>query len=132
MADAALSDTILSALAETEALPRAQVAAVVDVLGESAAQRLLDETLKIESEGGLMTGDGQRRRTPGGVFFHLARRELPKDERVRIFMKLPASMQPAAPRPPAPERPPIARRVRTITVVHSPRAAAAEPDEEVI
>lgn len=48
---------------------------VVETLGEEAAVRLLSETLAVESAGGLMTCNGSRRRTAGGVFFHLVKNE---------------------------------------------------------
>lgn len=44
---------------------------VVKTLGDVMALRFLNETLDIESAGGLMTSSNSRRRTPGGVFFHL-------------------------------------------------------------
>lgn len=33
--------------------------------------QIFNETKKIESSGGLLVNNGQRRRTPGGVFIHL-------------------------------------------------------------
>lgn len=46
---------------------------VVEVLGEPMAMRLLNETLDVEAADGLMTCNGSRRRSPGGVFFHLVK-----------------------------------------------------------
>ena len=46
---------------------------VVETLGEAMAMRLLNETLDVETAGGLMTCNASRRRSPGGVFFHLVK-----------------------------------------------------------
>ncbi|CAL8324286.1 unnamed protein product [Lota lota] len=44
---------------------------VVRVLGRGPAIRLLEETADLERSGGVVTLDGSRRRTPGGVYLHL-------------------------------------------------------------
>ena len=72
-------------LGETTAGPRHQLARVVDVLGEDRARALLAETLAVEARGGLLLPDGSRRRTPGGVFFHLVRTQATPEEVRRIF-----------------------------------------------
>ncbi|HWZ89300.1 MAG TPA: phosphorylated adapter RNA export RNA-binding domain-containing protein [Polyangiaceae bacterium] len=78
-------NTISKALGESDDGPVAQIKAVVDNLGEQACLTLLAETEKIEKAGGLMRGDGSGRRSPGGVFFFLARQRLPRDVRAAIF-----------------------------------------------
>ena len=45
--------------------------------GTNFAEALLKETEEVEANGGLMTIDGERRRTKGGVFFYLARFRMP-------------------------------------------------------
>jgi hypothetical protein len=45
-------------------------------LGPDTCLTLLTETLQTEAQGGLMTADGSRRRTPGGVFFFLLKPKL--------------------------------------------------------
>jgi len=72
-------------LGETEPGPRAQVWRVVRVLGIERAQALYHRTVEGEAAGGMMLPDGSRRRTPGGVFFKLARKVATKQERRRIF-----------------------------------------------
>jgi hypothetical protein len=95
-------NTIAKALGESDEGPVAQIKAVVDNLGEPACLTLLAETEKIEKAGGLMRGDGSGRRSPGGVFFFLARQRLPRDVRAAIFNdKKPR--EPRAPGGPAPE-----------------------------
>lgn len=46
---------------------------VVWTLGIEQAQALLQQTLDIEAQGGMMTLDGQQRRSPGGVFLRLVK-----------------------------------------------------------
>ncbi|MFN8440356.1 MAG: phosphorylated adapter RNA export RNA-binding domain-containing protein [Caldilineaceae bacterium] len=60
---------------------------VVDVLGEERAGEYAQRALATEAEGGLMTADGQRRRTPGGVFFYLVKAEISPEERQQIWTK---------------------------------------------
>jgi hypothetical protein len=48
-------------------------------------QELLAEVEKIEADGGLMTEDGTRRRTKGGVFFYLAKGKMPAEARQIVF-----------------------------------------------
>ncbi|GAB1600932.1 phosphorylated adapter RNA export protein-like [Argonauta hians] len=43
----------------------------VSVLGKEKTLALANMTRAVEDRGGLMTNDGRRRRTPGGVFFQL-------------------------------------------------------------
>ncbi len=74
-------------LSETERGPRGQVGRVVGRLGADRARAFLTRTQEIEAAGGLMLPDGSRRRTPGGVFFHLVRADdtLSREDRVSIF-----------------------------------------------
>ncbi len=76
---------IAGQLGETAAGPRHQIARIVDELGEERARALLAEALAIEGRGGLLLPDGSRRRTPGGVFFHLVRTQASPEEVGRIF-----------------------------------------------
>ena len=88
---------IAKSLGEVEETPLTQIAGVVRVLGEEGALGLLNETLEIEKGGGMTLSDGTRRRSPGGVFFQLARRRLPPEEKKVIFreVKKPESAEPA-------------------------------------
>lgn len=92
---------IAKSLGEVEETPLAQITGVVRVLGEDGALSLLNETLEIEKGGGMTLADGTRRRSPGGVFFQLARRKLPPEEKKLIFREKkpeqPESVPPSAP-----------------------------------
>jgi hypothetical protein len=63
---------IADQLGETEAWPRRNIVIIVRALGRTQSRQLLEQTLQIEASGGMMLPDNSRRRTPGGVFFHLA------------------------------------------------------------
>jgi hypothetical protein len=78
---------IADELGETETQPRGQLRAIVDALGDDAAQALLAEVQQIEADGGMLLPDGSRRRTPGGVFFHLAFARLTLDQRRKIYRR---------------------------------------------
>jgi hypothetical protein len=77
--------TIAKALGEADEVPLFQIAGVVRVLGEEVAQKLLAETQEIEKNGGMMLPDNSRKRTPGGVFFFLARQKLSQADKLAIF-----------------------------------------------
>ncbi|MBN1220010.1 MAG: hypothetical protein JXM69_13875 [Anaerolineae bacterium] len=78
-------EKIAIALNETTEIPLAEIERVVNLIGEERALTILDETLKVEAEGGMLTDDGQRRRTPGGVFFKLVKNQTTPKERGKIF-----------------------------------------------
>ena len=75
---------IAAALGETEAQPRTHIARIVRTLGAERALALFEQAMAVEQQGGMVLPDG-RRRTPGGVFFRLAREQATPDERARIW-----------------------------------------------
>lgn len=81
----ALLDRLCTTLQETEVLVQKQIGRVIRYGGESFAEVVLEETLAIEEQGGMMTMDQSRRRTPGGVFFTLVRDKLPKRLHRHVF-----------------------------------------------
>jgi len=82
-----VTQEIATQLGETDRGPLGQVGRVVGRLGADRARTFLARTQEIEAAGGLMLPDGSRRRTPGGVFFHLVRADdtLSREDRVSIF-----------------------------------------------
>ena len=82
---ATLADAIADRLGETQSRQRSQIHLIVKRCGEDFARDLLAQTLEIEAQGGMMTHDGQRRRTPGGVFFYLAKGQMAPDLRKQLF-----------------------------------------------
>src|SRR3712207_4038074 len=99
--------TIAQQLGETQPGPAGQIARIVRRLGPAAALALLEETKQIEAQGGMLLPDSSRRRTPGGVFFHLVKARISFKDRSAIFW--PRRKQPAA------------------TTVQQPNAAAQQP-----
>jgi len=63
---------IADALGETTPQPRDGILQIVQSLGRTQSRALFAKTLGIEAGGGMMLPDNSRRRTAGGVFFHLA------------------------------------------------------------
>lgn len=137
--------TIAKALGEADDGPVAQIKAVMDNLGEQACVTLLAETEKIEKAGGLMRGDGSGRRSPGGVFFFLARQRLPRDVRAAIFndkkprdVRAPASApagevkvsKPAAPAAAPPSSALPRRRVFEVVPASKPAPSTSAPRSE--
>jgi hypothetical protein len=99
--------TIAQALGESDEIPLGQISGVVRALGEELSRKLLEETLQIEAKGGMMLPDNSRKRTPGGVFFFLARQKLSQEDKLAIF-RAAKPAKPAAPS--APEVSPFPRR----------------------
>ena len=64
---------------------------IVNAIGIERLSEYLQKTLTIEAEGGMMTRDGERRRTPGGVFFYVVKDNLSKAEQKQIFPKMPGT-----------------------------------------
>lgn len=80
-----LAKEIADKLGETEKKPLRQIERIIELTDDDIPLQLLAATLEIEEQGGMMTVDGSRRRTPGGVFFHLARERLPEEVIQQIF-----------------------------------------------
>jgi hypothetical protein len=97
---------IAERLGETAIGPRMQIKRLVGGLGRTQALALLEKTLQMEEQGGMMLPDGSRRRTPGGVFFHLAYTTgTPKPGKV---LKRPhPTGKPAEAKPPSPAATPV-------------------------
>jgi phosphorylated adapter RNA export protein len=78
------------ALAAALQEPRTVVLArAIKVLGPERCADLLIEVLHLEAAGGLLTRDGTRRRTPGGLFFGLLKQRCTPQEQARLFGRCP-------------------------------------------
>lgn len=80
----ALAIEISSALKE----PRVDlILSAISVLGEPMVKRIFAQTLDVETAGGIMLSNMSRRRTPGGVFFHLIKsdKNISKSQSNKIF-----------------------------------------------
>jgi hypothetical protein len=71
---------------------------VLRTLGQDRCRAILAETLTCEANGGMLTKDGTRRRTPGGVFFQLVKERATKQERRGLFPRPALQQGPAQPR----------------------------------
>ncbi len=110
---------IAAALGETAHGPLGKVGRVVGRLGAARARAFLARAHEIEAGGGLMLPDDSRRRTPGGVFFHLVRTDAtltpadradifpPKSARTGRTTAAAASLTTATPALPTPPTPPM-------------------------
>jgi hypothetical protein len=81
----AVAQQIARTLDETESKPISQIVLIVEKCGIEFAQAILTETQAIEAQGGMMLQKQSRRRTPGGIFFYLARRKMPNTLARLIF-----------------------------------------------
>jgi PHAX RNA-binding domain len=71
---------------------------VLRTLGPDRCAAILADTLSCEASGGMLTKDGTRRRTSGGVFFQLVKERATRQERQRLFYR-PTPQQHKAPAP---------------------------------
>ncbi len=89
--DALTVDTLAEVLQEPN---RPLLTQVLRTLGQDRTNAVLTATLQCEANGGMLTTDGTRRRTPGGTFFQLVRQQARPHERRRLFPR-PAPQTPA-------------------------------------
>lgn len=78
-------ERLAAALGETDPDALHQIERLVKAVGVEFADDLLQQTFEVEAQGGIPVPDGSRRRTPGGVFFFLARKRLSRKMRGRVF-----------------------------------------------
>jgi PHAX RNA-binding domain len=88
--DAAL---LAAVLGETAPDPLQQLAQLREVFGPLGTWRLLQKTLDLEARGGVLTPQKHRRRTPGGVFFWLARQWCQTKQERAAFVVIPTIAQ---------------------------------------
>jgi hypothetical protein len=76
---------IAQQLNETNEKPIAQIAQILELIGEEETLSYLQKTQEIEAGDGMKTEKGDRRRTPGGVFFYLVRGGMTWSQRRAVF-----------------------------------------------
>jgi hypothetical protein len=81
----AFAEDVAKQLDENSPDPIRQISLIIEHLGVDFVKENLEETLKIEAEGGMMTQEGERRRTPGGVFFYITKGKMEPNVRQIIF-----------------------------------------------
>ena len=72
---------------------------VLRTLGPERTAAILTDTLQCEANGGMLTHDGTRRRTPGGTFFQMVRERVSPPERRRLFPSRTLQPEGQTPRP---------------------------------
>src|SRR5712691_7247923 len=75
-------DTLAEVLQEPK---RSLLMKVLRAFGVDRTTAILTDTLTCEANGGMLTKDGMRRRTPGGVFFQMVKERTTPQERRRLF-----------------------------------------------
>lgn len=83
----ALVQHIANELGESYPFPIRCIERIVEYLGAEFAQNVLQETLEIEAQGGMLLPNRRRKRTPGGVYFHLIRNRVDPEMENRLFQK---------------------------------------------
>jgi hypothetical protein len=93
---------IAARLEESAPQVQAQIQRIVDHLGVEVAYGFLDKTKQCLAEGGVLTHDGKRKRTPGGTFFFLVRGGVTAEQHQAIWPEhqLPGHLRPRRTKPP--------------------------------
>ena len=81
----AIAEEIADQLGETQHLPRKRIADVIRHAGVDFARQAVVDATEVEASGGMLTKNGKRRRTYGGVFFYLVKQRLTPEMRKTIF-----------------------------------------------
>lgn len=63
------------------------LARMLETLGEQRFVAAVQQALDVESQGGMLTRNGKRRRTPGGVLCQLIKRTASNEEQRQIFAR---------------------------------------------
>ncbi len=93
-------------LNETEKQALLQLRRTIRIMGEGMARDVLRQTLELEAHGGMLTNDGTRRRSPGGVYFQLVKQRIGQKEFFKIFSRgKPQQRAQAAPTAPTAQAP---------------------------
>lgn len=129
-----VADQIAAQLGERATPPVLQIRRIVKVLGVERAQTFAREALAIEAQGGLLVPDGSRRRTPGGVFFHLVKARVKARERWLLFRRpLPRTRPPASSAAtPESSQPDVTWKTRTPAVQEALREKGAVHDVKIV
>ena len=84
----AVVEKIATELNENHRPALEQIKRIVERLGIEQAENYLQQTLEIEAQEGILTTDKTRRRSPGGAYLYLVRREISGRDRRYIWPQL--------------------------------------------
>lgn len=129
-----VADQIAAQLGERATPPVLQIRRIVKVLGVERAQAFAREALAVEANGGLLVPDGSRRRTPGGVFFHLVKAQVKARERWLLFRRPPPRTRPpvSSAAEPVSSQPVLTWKTRQSTVREALREKGAVHDVKIV
>ena len=105
--DTLTAEKLAAALQEPK---KGLLARVLTMLGQKRCAAILADTLTIESQGGMLTRAGDRRRSSGGTFFALVKQQCTRRERHALFAMQPSTKrrkQTTPPNTPATAAPPV-------------------------
>ena len=86
--DTLTAEKLAAALQEPK---KGLLARVLTMLGQKRCAAILADTLTIESQGGMLTRAGDRRRSSGGTFFALVKQQCTRRERHALFAMQPST-----------------------------------------
>jgi hypothetical protein len=90
--DGLLVEQLAAALEEPSFRAHTQIQRIVAILGREEAEQLANQASVLHTGAGLLTLDGKRQRTLGGIFFWLAKEQATDEQRLLIF---PSACSPA-------------------------------------
>jgi hypothetical protein len=93
--ETAASD-IATQLQETHPPAILQIRRIIEQIGLEATYAHLQKTLAVEAQGGMLTEDKKKRRTPGGTFFYIVRGQLTPEQRKILWPRVPRPSRPTA------------------------------------
>lgn len=77
--------SLIDTLGEYNRIARTRIARIIAAIGLDLARELLREAHAIEANGGMLTLDGTRRRTFGGVWIRLAKERMTDEQWIAVF-----------------------------------------------
>ena len=120
---AAAANDITAQLQETNPPAVLQIRRIVEKIGIEAAYEFLRQTLEVEAQGGTLTADKTRRRTPCGTYFYIVRGQIPVETRNILW---PRTKQPLRNRPDKTAKTAIHKEMSSSPMVSSPISSSAK------
>jgi hypothetical protein len=90
---------IAAQLQETHPPAILQIRRIIEQIGLEATYAHLQTTLDVEAQGGMLTEDKKKRRTPGGTFFYIVRGKLTPEQRRILWPRVKRPSRPSADSP---------------------------------
>lgn len=81
----AIARELAARLGENESGPLRQIEMLLRYVGVETVRAKVDEAIQIDSGAGMLTQTGDRRRTLGGIFFYIIKKDMDPSIRQRVF-----------------------------------------------